>query len=250
MDEAERRAADAVVAAEAADLEAKSLRDTNEELLSFMTELEAASVEASAEGEAMAAQMEQLRAELMQASAPPPSPPPPLGGGWGWGGGAPTLGLKLPPTRRRDGRRTPGGGGGGDRRAGCGGASGETGRNVAEDRPKTRPNRATRRRRTVAAAAAGFSLKSLLSTVGSRKDKAAAEVDAAGIRKREDWGTRHPSETSRLRPRGDALSAEKRRRIGEDGENGRKRGGRDGREGRGKVSARKRRATRDASYDL
>ena len=55
--------------------------------------------------------------------------------------------------------------------------------------PKNAPKpRDEEKENAVAAAAAGFSLKSLLSTVGSRKDKAAAEVDAAGDKKKRRLG--------------------------------------------------------------
>ena len=66
-EEMERRLADAAEAERDAMSEAEALRETNKELTSFMAELEHASAEASAEGEAMAAQMEQMRAELANA---------------------------------------------------------------------------------------------------------------------------------------------------------------------------------------
>jgi centromeric protein E len=66
-EEMERRLADAAEAERDAMSEAEALRETNKELMSFMAELEHASAEASAEGEAMAAQMEQMRAELANA---------------------------------------------------------------------------------------------------------------------------------------------------------------------------------------
>ena len=47
--------------------EAKMLRETNEELLGFMSELESASMESAREGEAMAAQIEALKRELRDA---------------------------------------------------------------------------------------------------------------------------------------------------------------------------------------
>ena len=66
-EEMERRLADAAEAERDAMSEAEALRETNKELTSFTAELEHASAEASAEGEAMAAQMEQMRAELANA---------------------------------------------------------------------------------------------------------------------------------------------------------------------------------------
>ena len=47
--------------------EAKMLRETNEELLGFMSELESASMDTAREGEAMAAQIEALKRELRDA---------------------------------------------------------------------------------------------------------------------------------------------------------------------------------------
>ena len=47
--------------------EAKMLRETNAELLSFMSELESASMDTAREGEAMAAQVEALKRELAAA---------------------------------------------------------------------------------------------------------------------------------------------------------------------------------------
>ena len=47
--------------------EAKMLRETNEELLGFMSELESASMDTAREGEAMAAQIEGLKRELRDA---------------------------------------------------------------------------------------------------------------------------------------------------------------------------------------